>query len=176
MKRPLIFKTYLNRTVKKKVLLRGSLIGGLGALFIVLSGIFIPKQSLSFWGIPLFIFGFGLITLGLLPYRRLSKMELQPYELRLYENQLQYVLKNVLLTLPLVSIDRIEYQKVNHREGIVIYLKNQLPEKIVLHSSRNPFSAPYEFHPNGKYLFFPHFSQRTFLELKHQIEECHEVL
>ncbi len=160
--RLLVIKTHLKPAIKRTALVRGTLLGGLGAVIMVLGGIYIPLNSLAVWGLPLFLAGFGLITLGLLPYRKLLRQEQQPCELHLYEARLLFIHKRILLTLPLASIEKMEFQTLRNMEGITVYLKNPVPEKIVLHRQRLSAKQLYYF---KNALFFPNFSHRSYEEL-----------
>ncbi len=70
----------------KSTLLKGTLYAALGVIILVLAGAFLPSETLTTFGLPIFIMGIGLITFGLLPYRRLTSIEKCPNELWIKES------------------------------------------------------------------------------------------
>lgn len=65
----------------KSTLLKGTLLAGLGIFVITLAAIFLSPEYLTTYGLPLFAIGCGMITFGLLPYRRLTLLEKCPNEI-----------------------------------------------------------------------------------------------
>lgn len=146
----------------RKTLWQGTFLAGIGALLIVTCGAFLPPPLMRTWGFFIFLAAIALITLGLLPYRRLKRLEENPYALFIDDQtNLRFCSKNkLLLTIPLDSIQSTTYLEKNDRYGIAIFLKNPPPKKIEVQPNVNlsRFSDP------SCDLFLPYFSERTYLE------------
>lgn len=141
---PIILKTNVDSSLKRRVLLRGSLLGALGAFIILFSGMFMPKAWLTVWGLPLFLGGLALIWLGLRPYRYLSRLELKPAEIHLWENRLTYKHSGkVRLSIPISEIKKIDFYKDHTPFGMVIYLN----EKALLGLKKPGFIQKLFFYP-----------------------------
>lgn len=99
----------------------GSFLAIAGACLILFAGIFaVPK-----WGLLFFLFGIGLIALGLIPYRLLQRLELKPNELEILENGLIYRKKGMLeWQLPFGSIQDVSFYEDNWRYGIKLTVEN----------------------------------------------------
>jgi len=152
------------------MLFRALLLAGAGVLLLAYSGSFIPPQQLSVWGIPILLVGGALIYIGMVPYRRLVRVQDAPNELIVIgEKYLQYVERGVRqFSVPVVSIEKIAYRDSGGREyGLAITLKEPLPEKITVH---NPRLDILKFQKRsqkrqGCDLFIPYFSVRAYTRL-----------
>jgi hypothetical protein len=84
----------LRRCIKpyllKKALFRESVLGILGGNLIFVSGSHFNLATLESWGIFSFSMAMMLITLGLLPYRLLTFLELHPHKVILYRSTLLF--------------------------------------------------------------------------------------
>jgi len=156
--------------LKRAVLFRGTVLGGMGGLLLLMGGVFIPLSLLKIFGLPLLIVAIFLITKGLLPYRRLCQMETKPNEIVLLgDDHLKFsMLGKHILTVPKSSIDEVKYIEKDNDYGIALWLKQTAPEKIVIH--RQTFEI-------GKYqqesqknhgcdLFFPFFNRHAYNTLR----------
>jgi hypothetical protein len=151
-------------------LIRGTVLGAIGICLILYTGIFLPPIALQYWGSLILLVGGGLITWGLLPYRRLRRLEVKPYEIVAVENKALHYLSNgkSLFSIPTQSIHRITYFEKNKDYGIAIHLKYPLPEKIRVQDVRFNFDA-FQKKSLKKYdcdLFLPYFSERSWRALK----------
>lgn len=175
MKETLIIRSTISSHLVKRVLFKGSTIAFLGIILLLIAGILIPPSILHEWGWALFFISIGLITLGLLPYRRLSRLQLKPNELVLINrNDIAFYFKgNLLLTLSLQSVAKTSYIDHPTQYGIAIWLKpasktsiaiHQLPEKIKKMQLQGQQIAQAD-------LFFPYFNQRAYDELMEWQEE-----
>lgn len=147
---------------------KGTLLGVTG-VGLWLLGLFLPISTLKYWGLPIFLIGGGMITWGLLPYRRLRALENTPNELVAIENQyIQYRSKGKnVLRIPVISIREMHYVEKGSQYGIGILLKDPIPEKILIHDLT--FNID-KFQENSLVnyrsdLYFPYFSKRSFQEL-----------
>lgn len=153
-------------TLLRNSLLKGTSIAALGVIILVIAGSFIPPSYLTYLGPFIILLGGGLITLGLLPYRRLNKLENTPNEiLYVYGKYLQYISKGKeVYTIPFEMIEKLDYQESGSDYGIAIYLKNESSKKIVVHNPRFNMAA-FQKKSRKKHhcdLFIPYFSLRSF--------------
>ena len=166
MEEPLILQSSIKSSLMRFVLLRGTFLAAMGGLILVLSGIFFSGSTLSLWGFFIFFLAMSLITLGLLPYRRLRQLETNPYQLISQDQTWHFQAKGqLILSLPMQSIAHTIYVD-NHAYGIGIFLKHPLPQKIVIHQRH--FNIE-NLRKGDCDLFFPYFSRRAysqFLELQ----------
>lgn len=154
--------------IMKRTIIKGSAIAGIGASILLLTGIFMPLETLSTWGLPLLLFSGLLMTLGLLPYRKLCRLEKKPDELILSLKNLLFVQKGKpAMTIPLQSIEKTSYFEKGKVYGICVWLKHPAPEKITVHN--NAFDAGwFEQDSRSRFqcdLFFPYFSERGYKEI-----------
>jgi hypothetical protein len=153
----------------RNAVMKGTLLGVIG-VGLWLLGLFLPVSVLKYWGLPLFLIGGGMITWGLLPYRRLRALENSPNELVAFENKyIQYRSKGKdILKIPIQSIHEMKYVEKGSEYGIGILLKDPIPEKILIHDTT--FNID-KFQENSLVnyksdLYFPYFSKRSFQELQ----------
>ena len=110
----------------KRALFQGTSIATLGIVAMLLGAIFFPLNELKFWGLPLFIMGGGAITFGLLPYRKLCRLEMNPYEILVDDQHFKLVRRGkVQLCIPNEDIDNFKWNSSNTKYGITIVLKNK---------------------------------------------------
>jgi len=153
---------------------RGTVLGGSGAFLILMGGTLMPLEFLSLWGIPFFLVGLFFISIGLLPYRKLARLQLTPHEIH-YDGKCLVFHKQgkPLFQVFLPSIDKISYLEREHLYGVGIWLKKPIGEKVKVLQSHFNFSAfiadsMHRF--EGCDLFLPFFTERTFKELRAQLE------
>ena len=157
----------------RKTLWKGTLLGGIGVLALFFGGIFTPLEEMKVWGPFFFIFSVTLITLGLLPYKRLRRLEDKPSSLILEgEEWLHYSVKGKpVFSIPIASIDHIICIDKSSKYGIGVILKDPLPKKLVVQDASfdlTQFRArSLKLHQCD--LFFQYFSHRSFNELQEYI-------
>lgn len=118
-------RSSLSSALMRRMLWRGTFIAAIGAAGLIFGGAFLPPEKLSVWGLPLFIGASVIITFGLLPYRRLKKLEMQPYELIDNGVTLKLVKGNkILWEYPLNTIKKITYRDSPTKYGLDIRLTN----------------------------------------------------
>ncbi|KAF3361981.1 Uncharacterized protein PHSC3_001539 [Chlamydiales bacterium STE3] len=139
-----VFWTSVRPNLLYKTVVQGTLFAGCGALSLLLAGTLMPLETLSIWGLWIFLLAAGIMVIGLVPYRLLQKLEVNPYKIYLTEdNVLHYFKKGkVLLSLPISDIQNLTWEDRTYLYGIKAHLKNE------------------------KSLFFPFFSKRSYEELK----------
>lgn len=143
-------RSSIKTSLKRYTLLRGSLLAVAGASILLFAGSWLPVDVLKIWGLPLLICGGGLITLGLLPYRKLSRLETKPNEIIVSDSCVHFVQNGKPMSaIPQKDIQRLSYLEQGRHYGICLLLKK----------------------PSGVSLFFPYFSESAFEELKDLIEK-----
>jgi hypothetical protein len=145
-------------------------LGGSGALLLVLGGTIMPLEMISLWGIPFFLIGLFFIAIGLLPYRQLTKLQLRPHEIH-YDGDTFMFLKQgkPLFTIAAISIEKMSYLEREHLYGVGIWLKRPIEQKVKVlqpHFNFAAFMSDSMQRFEGCDLFLPFFSERTFKELK----------
>lgn len=158
----------------RKTLLRGTFLGVLGGA-VLIAGAFISPESMSPWGAALYVFSLVLITVGLLPYKRLKRLEGRPDRLTIDTGQeLHFFTQDKsVLSVPLCSIDHMAYLDQGNHYGIRIFLKDPLPKKLVVH---DPGFSLVHFRARSLSvhscdLFLAYFSKRTFSVLQDYLNE-----
>lgn len=119
-------RTTLSNPLLKQKLFKGFFIALVGVIAMVSAGIFLPGPLLSKLGLFVYIFGFGLITIGLLPYRKLSRLQNKPNELRLTgEDRLEFWAKGQCrLIIPIRCLKGFAYTETENGNGITFYLNH----------------------------------------------------
>jgi len=159
MKDYFVVRSSLRPSLLRRVVFSGTIVALVGVLTL-LFGLFLPNAQLNVWGIPLFICGMLCITCGLLPYRRLTKLERYPHQIVAIEDQALHFLfyGKPALTIPRSSIERLQYREEKTMYGIAVKLKRPLPQKVVVHSR---FNVNKVTDSEGN-LFLPYFSQYSY--------------
>lgn len=140
----------IKKELMQQQLVRGSAIAVFGAIILVFGGTWVPQNSLAYWGLPLFLVGIGLITWGMLPYRKLKQLEEHPYVVKI-ENGTMHCFKSgrEVYQLHLEQVKSVEYVDDERHYGI----------KIAMRPSES--------------LFLPYFSKHSFEMIKSRIEPDH---
>lgn len=143
------FRSTIHPSLKKTILMRGTWLSAIGLLPMLLGSIFLNEHTLSRWGLPIFFLGLGLITLGMIPYRRLTCLEKHPDELVLMaDDTLHYYRRGQHpFTIPFTSIETIAYVENAKIYGARVNLK-----KRGLNAKQPPLK---------RQIFFPYFSKNT---------------
>lgn len=150
--------------------MRGSILGFAGISLWLFGGIFLPMNVLSFYGWPIFILGGLLIIVGLLPYRKLLRLENKPHEVIVTDTEeLFFALQGIpTLKIALENIEEMAYLDDDKRYGIGLWIKNPKNKNISLEFSALDLNR-YLSECQKDYdcdVFFPYFSKRSFQELE----------
>jgi hypothetical protein len=78
-----MFFSTIRPCLKRHLIQRSLLFACPGFFLIFYMGVFLPVSSLERWGIWGFISAFILISCGMIPYRRITRLELHPHSLSL---------------------------------------------------------------------------------------------
>jgi hypothetical protein len=118
-------RTSIKPELMRKALFRGSLLGGTGVFLLVISGIFMPVPILSQWGIPIFLLAMLLIAFGMIPYRKLTRLEKSPNEIIISSDDLlTYCRKGkIIFQISLSSISSCSYIDDESVYGIKLILQ-----------------------------------------------------
>lgn len=121
----------INDRFMTRMLIRGTVVGGLGVAILVVFGTLMPSSQMRIWGVPLVLVAIILIAIGMIPYRQLTKLRKQPDELTIENRQMLYMRRGAeLLAIPCVSIDRIDYVERRGLYGLGIWLLHPIPQPI----------------------------------------------
>lgn len=155
---------------KRQVLLRGAGWAVLGGGMLLLGGMYIPTVIMSYIGLPFLLLGLGLISYGLVPYRRLVQIEAQPHQIIIGDDRTLHYFAGgqEMLSVPLWVIERVSYcdEAIGHY-GIVVDLKENGWEQVTVHR-RTLSLKRYIAETHRRYgcdLFFPYFSTRSYKEV-----------
>ncbi len=145
----------------QSTLLKGTCLAAIGVLLIVATGTLMPIGILNVYGLLFYAIGCGLITAGLLPYRKLCALEKSPHEISISnEGQLTYSTKRrCIFSVALASIEAVSFSE--SPTGMVITLKQPMPEKVVIY---DPYFAKL-YRERDHSLFLADFSKRACQEL-----------
>jgi len=158
-------RSSIKSALKKRVLFKGTLLAGIGVCILFYSGTMLPAEKLQEWGLGLFLLSFLLIAMGMLPYRRLTQLEMVPNEIIFEDEGLLYVQKQqTLLWIPLQSIDKCWYVEKGDRYGIAFVFKKPRPAQIVKYHKKIKLQKW-----EGSELFLPYFTQRSVKELNESL-------
>lgn len=166
----LTLRSSVKSSLKKSVILRGSLLGALGIALWLYGGIFLSMATLSTWGWPIFLIGGILIALGLWPYRKLTRLENKPHEMVVTDLEELYFSQSgvPLFQISLENIEEMAFLDDDKRYGIGLWIKNPANKYIkVLHPGIN--LNTYLMDCQKRYfcdVFLPYFSKLSFQELE----------
>lgn len=167
MKNHFTLRTTITPALLHQTLLKGFGLALIGIFGLLYGSIYVDLSILQMWGFTLFIVSLGLIVMGLLPYRRLSRLQINPNKLCLVEpHQLEfYAQDRLLLIIPMEAIARLEYVANSSLYGIALWIKptnsvivKGFPEEVKNLKQQGQQQA-------GADLFFAYFNERSFEEL-----------
>ncbi|CRX38733.1 hypothetical protein [Estrella lausannensis] len=152
----------------RKKMFRGTAIALCGVLGIVYFGSFVKPENLHYIGLPVLFLGGLLIAVGLIPLRRLTKLDQNPDEVALTAKYFHYLQGgNPILTIPVRDIESIRFEETSARYGIAVTLKQKSGAEVIVHAAR--FNLQRFMERSRKRakadLFFPYFARRSFSRL-----------
>jgi hypothetical protein len=165
-------RSSISTAFMRRTLLRGTILGGIGIAALLAGGVFVPADEMRKWGPFLFLFSAFMITLGLLPYKKLKRLEEKPYLLTIEGDEWLHLFAEgkMLFSIPIPSIDHIEYIDGSDHYGIAVFLKHPLPAKLKVEDPNFDLAAFYQRSLNRHQcdLFLSYFSRRSF----NALQEC----
>lgn len=160
---PLKLYTTIKPELRRKHIFRGTAIGSIGIFFLIICGAFIPPKILEEWGLFILLVGGTLIGIGMLPARRLARLEVNPDILSITEKEdLEFFSdKQLILSIPLDAIEKTTYLEDANSYGILVNIK----QGCKVHLFISPRAA--KIYIRGSHaLYFPFFSERSCKELQ----------
>ena len=166
------------RSSIKPILLRhtlftGSLLSGFGVSSLLISALFLPTHTLEKYGFAIVLLAFLLIGFGLIPYRKLARLEIKPNEIIINEETLYIIFnKQPTLLIPIAVIENISYLDSKLHYGFKFSLKKPALEKMTLLNHRFKI-VKWHYHSQKNYqcdLFLPYFSHRSYNEIKDLVQ------
>lgn len=163
-------------TLVRKTLIKGSIIAIFGILILSYFGTFVSPSVLKFWGIPVVISGVALIAIGLIPYRRLRKLETSPSEIIVgSDGYIQYFSGGKQrYSIPISLILKTEYIENESCYGIAFRFKEATEEKIIVHDRHYKMAKQLKTSQDkyGCNLFIPMFNRRAYARLALTLDSC----
>lgn len=140
----------------------------------MLAGALIPPPYLRIGGLPLFLLGCLLIGAGLLPYRKLTRLEVTPDTITSTDSSLLFAKGGKkALEIPHNAIERITFLSTPSFYGWALFLKHPIEHKIKVLDPRFPLKAFLKKSCcRNCDLFFPYFTEKS---LKDLLESDHEA-
>lgn len=162
-------------TLMRFVLIRGTILGFIGACLLLYGALFLPAETLKMWGFPILILALILIAVGLIPYRRLTRRERYPDELIVDgSNTIHFNIRGEpTFSIPLQNMERYSYLEKGRLYGLGIWLKQPEKDKIEIHNSKFDLEK-YKLTSQKQYecdIFLPFFTQRSYNILNAFIKE-----
>ena len=117
--------------LKKNLLLKGTFFSFIGVFIWLVCSVFIPVYDLNYTGWLIYMVGGAFIVFGLLPYKKISRLENNPSEIIVSQDEYLYAFVGGALLIK-ISLDNIEALKFIDRKndyGISISLKTPVLEK-----------------------------------------------
>lgn len=158
----------------RKKLLRGTLYAVLGISLLIFAGLFIRVELMNKWGWLIFVSGLAFVAGGLMPYRRLSKMQDSPHELIIDAISISLQEGGKLrYTIPIACLERWGHLDGQSEYGVCLWFKKPLPERVRIFDRRLRFHrmTKRSCRRQGCDLFIPYFSRRSYSQLADILEE-----
>ncbi len=120
------FRSSIKPELLRSKLYYGTSLAFIGMLLWLYAGIFMPVEALKIWGLPLAIIGITLITIGLLPYRKLKRLVDQPNQVIITTSSLTYLERQKVRKEILISdIKAISFFDEGSHYGIILKLDKE---------------------------------------------------
>ncbi|MEM1282501.1 MAG: hypothetical protein AAGG81_03000 [Chlamydiota bacterium] len=163
-----LFST-IKPTLLRATLFRGTLLASLGVFLLIFVTTYVPTEGMISWGLFFLLAGGGLMVYGLIPYRRLQRMENDPSELVILEGEhLQLISFGVQqYTIPLNKVEKIEYLEKGQEYGIGIWFNSEVDDRVIVHNQRLNVARLMKKSQQkfGCDLFIPYFGRRSYTRL-----------
>lgn len=160
----LTLRSSITSELMRSVLFRGTFFAAIGVGVLIYAATFLPFEHLSRWGWLIFICCGGCIALGLVPYRRLCRLERQPHRIQCDDTELLFYRQGKLvLRIPIVSIKKLGYFEKKGDYGIQVWLKDPIPEKVIVTDSSMD-AARFAKQSRTQYgcdFFLPYFTKKS---------------
>lgn len=169
MHHQILVRSCVKPSILRSTLFRGISIAIAGILIILGSGALLPLFLIRVFGLPLLFLGFALMAFGLLPYRRLSKLERSPYEIAYDETHFLFLRnKKPLFKVPLEIFEKIDYVEKGKLYGMGIKMKKPIKDKVIIFDKTIDFATFFST-SEGYDLFLPYFSKSASEEVTEEL-------
>lgn len=111
--------------VKRRLLFRGVFLGGLGCLLFFYMGVFASLSLIEVWGLPAFFLAMGLIAWGLVPYKKISRLETHPHQVIINDNELLFI--STYGAKRVIPFDSVEVLAGKMRYGWLVKKRGKAP-------------------------------------------------
>jgi hypothetical protein len=160
-------RSAITKELQHGALMRGSFLAGVGAILLLYTGGFMEPRLLGNWGAISFLIGFGLITWGLLPYRQLMNLQMNPYEIIVEDNHFVFQRRGKpMFSVPYGAIERSGFIEDRWHYGIAIWIKSEVDSPVIIHSPNVDINRlrTQNQKKHGCDLFLPYFTKRAYEE------------
>lgn len=157
--------TSVTSRLKRWKLLRATFFALTGVVILSYSTISLPKQSLAHVGTPIWLLSIFLIAYGFIPYKRLCRLENNPHQLIITDDQkLNYFRgKKKMFSVPLYEVEQIEAIAGSNSYGIGLKLKKGFTGNFPRREK--------ELVKYGVDIYLPYFTSRACKSLKAYCDE-----
>lgn len=156
-------RTQVRQTLLRKALLRGTLLGAVGVALLLFATFYHPSHTIR-WGVAFVLVFILLVSMGLIPYRRLARLQTHPDELHLGVGSFTYIHRQTpFVTLSVEAVKDVRWIEVGELYGIGIDI-DEIP------GPAQPF-ATLSRRRAGCDLFFAYFSETSFREFKEYLDK-----
>lgn len=154
--------------VLKEQLFRGSLLSFIGLCSIFGAYFSLNEKELACYGWILFLAGMSAIAYGMIPFRKLTRLQIFPYYLQITTTHLIYFKgEKPLLEIPKIDLLKITYRQEGDKNGIGVSLRKR--DKIHIYDYKE--SKTVFRKASNVDLFFPYFSRTSFDQLLNYLPE-----
>lgn len=165
----MIVKTSVNSQLKKDALLKGTLLAGLGMLVLIGGSVILTQEQLAQYGFFIFLFGIALVTYGMIPYRKLVRLEHSPDEIHVDDDHTWIYFRKgkKIAEIPQTAIESADFIAHDPDYGICLQFKKKPSDKVKVCDS----DAHLQMDKYGCDLFLPYFTERSMNRLRSGTDE-----
>ena len=170
----LTLRSSIDPQLSRSALFRGMSFAALGATILFYTGTQWTLEQLSHWGWLALALSLVLITLGLYPYRKLTQLELKPYELAISRDAVVFSQKGTdFFQVPLELLCQVRHYQKGAVYGISAQIISPSPLRIRVLEKHFDMAAYLKRNQKriGAELFFPFFSARSANELAECVDQ-----
>lgn len=164
--------TTVSSKVLKDALFKGSALAILGILTLTAAAIFLPAARLQESGSLIFFISILLIAVGLIPYRQLSRLQLNPSRLSFDSEEIHYFQRGKkILTIPLASLSNWNFIDDPFHYGMTATIQKPPYPLLTIYYPREVKKLRKKGAQLGADLFFPFFNRRSYEEWMREYRE-----
>ena len=173
-RKELILRSIIRSSTLEASLFKGCCIAfcGISLLFAAYYGLLPLEKE---WSLGCMWIGGFLIAFGLIPYKKLSSMELKPYLIYVDNKELILILQErCLLKLPLESIKKVFHIESKGISGMAITLKSSIPlpakiPKEVTKATKKIFTKEETLNSHYQTFVIPYFGKNSATEFSNHL-------